>query len=70
MLNVDDDNLYVVHDEGEGQGEWSAGVTKGHGGVNINRFRDPMAVESSSEEEETTSSNEVSWEGGREGINE
>ena len=49
VLNVDDDDLYVVH--GEGQGEGPA--------ININRFREHMIVESSSEEEETTSSDEV-----------
>lgn len=63
VLNVDDDKLYVVHDEGkeEGQGEGPTGATMAERGANINRFRNRLIHESSDEEEEEeVSSDEVS----------
>ena len=54
VRNVDDDQLYVVHDEGEGpKGE---GPGAGEMGTNINRFRNRVTRES----ESSSSDEEVS----------
>jgi hypothetical protein len=64
VLNVDDDKLYVIHDEGKGAGKWEEPevATAGMLGANINSFHTHIAAESSSSsssEEKETSSDEV-----------